>query len=142
MFDFERFRNIHLQSESSKKEEIYFKQFFCSFFKVNEKDLGLDDIAIYVNSILSSKVVTFGCWKAVVEYIIKAEIAFVYHLSHSIKTEIGQFTYDSWHNAIKNGQIQVLEELDGDNSTATVGKDCNLLYVRMKSKLNPIKSSK
>lgn len=142
MFDFERFRNIHLQSESSKKEEIYFKQFFCSFFKVNEKDLGLDDIAIYVNSILSSKVVTFGCWKAVVEYIIKAEIAFVYHLSHSIKTEIGQFTYDSWHNAIKNGQIQVLEELDGDNSTATVGKDCNLLYVKMKSKLNPIKSSK
>lgn len=142
MFDFERFRNIHLQSESSKKEEIYFKQFFCSFFKVNEKDLGLDDIAIYVNSILSSKVVTFGCWKAVVEYIIKAEIAFVYHLSHSIKTEIGQFTYDSWHNAIKNGQIQVLEELDEHDSTATVGKDCNLLYAKIKSKLNPIKSSK
>ena len=142
MFDFERFRNIHLQSESSKKEEIYFKQFFCSFFKVNEKDLGLDDIAIYVNSILSSKVVTFGCWKAVVEYIIKAEIAFVYHLSHSIKTEIGQFTYDSWHNAIKNGQIQVLEELDEHDSNATVGKDCNLLYAKIKSKLNPIKSSK
>lgn len=78
MFDFERFRNIHLQTESSKKEEIYFKQFFCSFFKVNEKKLDLDDIAIYVNSILSSKVVTFGSWKALIEYIIKAEIAFVY----------------------------------------------------------------
>lgn len=121
---------------------MHFKQFFCSFFKVNEKELDLDDIAICVNSILSSKVVTFGSWKVVVEYIIKAEIAFVYHLSNSIKKEIGQFTYDSWHNAIKNGQIQVLEELDGDNSTDTVGKDCNLLYVRMKSKLNPIKSSK
>lgn len=61
MFDFERFHNIHLQSESSKKEEIYFKQFFCSFFKVNEKELDLDNIAICVNSILSSKVVTFEC---------------------------------------------------------------------------------
>lgn len=142
MFDFERFHNIHLQTESNKKDELYFKQFFCSFFKVNDKELDLDDIAIYVNSILSSKVVTFGCWKSLVEYIIKAEIAFVYHLSNSIKKEIGQFTYDSWHNAIKNGQIQVLEEVDEHDSTATVGKDCNLLYAKMKSKFNPIKSSK
>lgn len=142
MFDFERFHNIHLQSESNKKEEIYFKQFFCLFFKVNEKELDLDDIAIHVNSILSSKVVTFGCWKTLVEYIIKAEIAFVYLLSNSIKKEIGQFTYDSWHNAIKNGTIQVLEEVDGHNRTATVGKDCNLLYTKMKSKLNPSKSFK
>lgn len=142
MFDFERFRNIHLQTESSKKDESYFKQFFCSFFKINEKELDLDDIAIYVNSILSSKVVTFGSWKAVVEYIVKAEIAFVYLLSNLIKKEIGQFTYDTWHNAIKNGTIQVLEEVDGQNSTATVGKDCNLLYTKMKSKLNPSKSFK
>lgn len=142
MFDFERFRNIHLQTESSKKDESYFKQFFCSFFKVNKKEFDLDDIAIYVNSILSSKVVTFGSWKTVVEYIIKAEIAFVYCLSDSINKEIGQFTYDSWHNAIKTGQIQVLEEVDGDNTTATVGKDCNLLYEKMKSKLNPSKSFK
>jgi hypothetical protein len=142
MFDFERFRNIHLQTESSKKDESYFKQFFCSFFKINEKELDLDDIALCVNSILSSKVITFGCWKSLVEYIIKAEIAFVYYLSNSIKKEIGQFTYDSWHNAVKNGQIQVLEELDGHNSTATVGKNCNLLYTKMKSKLNPSKSFK
>lgn len=139
MFDFERFRNIHLQTESNKKDELYFKQFFCSFFKVNEKELDLNDIAICVNSILSSKVVTFGCWKSLVEYIIKAEIAFIYHLSNSIKKEIGQFTYDSWHNAIKNGQIQVLEELDERNSTATVGKNCNLLYVKMKSKIKSFK---
>lgn len=139
MFDFKRFRNIHLQTESSKKEEIYFKQFFCSVFKVNEKDLGLDDIAIYVNSILSSKVVTFGCWKSLVEYIIKAEIAFVYHLSNSIKKEIGRFKYDSWHNAIKNGQIQVLEEVDEHDSTATVGKDCNLLYAKMKARIKSFK---
>ena len=142
MFDFERFRNIHLQTESSKKDESYFKQFFCSFFKINEKELDLDDIAIYVNSILSSKVVTFGSWKAVVEYIVKAEIAFVYLLSNLIKKEIGQFTYDTWHNAIKNGTIKVLEEVDRQNSTATVGKDCNLLYTKMKSKLNPSKSFK
>lgn len=142
MFDFERFRNIHLQTESNKKDESYFKQFFCSFFKINEKELDLDDIAIYVNSILSSKVVTFGSWKAVVEYIVKAEIAFVYLLSNLIKKEIGQFTYDTWHNAIKNGTIQVLEEVDGHNSTATVGKNCNLLYTKMKSKLNPSKSFK
>ena len=141
MFNFERFHNIHLQSESSKKEEVYYKTFFCSFFKVNEKDLDLDDIAIYVNSILSSKVVTFGCWKTLVEYIIKAEIAFVYLLSNSIKKEIGQFTYDTWHNAINNGAIQVLEEVNNHNTTATVGKDCNLLYTKM-SKLNPIKSFK
>lgn len=139
MFDFERFRNIHLQTESNKKDELYFKQFFCSFFKVNEKELDLDNIAICVNSILSSKVVTFGCWKSLVEYIIKAEIAFIYHLSNSIKKEIGQFTYDSWHNAIKNGQIQVLKELDEHNSTATVGKNCNLLYVKMKSKIKSFK---
>ena len=139
MFDFERFRNIHLQTKSNKKDELYFKQFFCSFFKVNEQKLDLNDIAICVNSILSSKVVTFGCWKSLVEYIIKAEIAFVYHLSDSIKKEIGQFTYDSWHNAIKNGQIQVLKELDGDNSTATVGKDCNLLYAKMKARIKSFK---
>ena len=139
MFDFERFRNIHLQTESNKKDELYFKQFFCSFFKVNEKELDLDNIAIHVNSILSSKVVTFGCWKTLVEYIIKAEIAFVYLLSNSIKKEIGQFTYDSWHNAIKTGQIQVLKEVDSHDSTATVGKDCNLLYVRMKSKIKSFK---
>lgn len=142
MFDFERFRNIHLQTESSKKDESYFKHFFCSFFKVNEKGLDLDDVAICVNSILSSKVVTFRCWKSLIEYIIKAEIAFVYHLSNSIKKEIGQFTYYSWHNAIKNGQIQILEEVDEHDSTATVGKDCNLLYAKMKTKLNLKKSSK
>ena len=142
MFDFERFHNIHLQTESNKKDESYFKHFFCSFFKVNEKGLDLDDVAICVNSILSSKVVTFGCWKSLLEYIIKAEIAFVYHLSNSIKKEIENFTYDSWHNAIKNGQIQVLEEADSHDSTATVGKDCNLLYAKMKTKLHLKKSSK
>ena len=75
------------------------------------------------------------------EYIIKTEIAFVYLLSNSIKKEIGQFTYDTWHNAIKNAAIQVLEEVDHHNTTATVGKDCNLLYTKM-SKLNPIKPPK
>jgi hypothetical protein len=35
-----------------------------------------------------------------------------------------------------------LEEVDRHGSTATVGKDCNLLYAKMKAKLNPIKSSK